>query len=315
MCEGKVKISIIVPVYNVEKYLSKCIDSLIQQTFKSYEIILVNDGSQDNSGRICDKYRLLDSRITVIHKENGGLSSARNAGLGVAKGEYIAFVDSDDWVNSDMYEVLYNYGKEYNADIVQCGYKIVFNENEVNNNIIKDEVEFYNNIEAIQKIYSEDNVEFTVSWNKIYKSELFKEIRFPNGKIHEDEYTTYKLMFKCEKIVRVKGEYYYYRQVPESIMNSKYNKKRLDILDALEERSEYFKGIDRQLYLKTIDQYCYKIIQCYSLYKSNNDDNITLLAIKNRAKEFYYKEILRKKVSKKSKVRMILFIFFGINKV
>lgn len=200
-------ISVIVPIYNVEKYLNKCIESIINQSYSNLEIILVDDGSKDSSGIMCDSYILKDKRIKVIHKENGGLSDARNVGLDKAKGEYIVFIDSDDWIDEKMIEILYNIIKKNNSDISICDYFLAYNE-EIQTQ--KEDIEIINlsNIEALKTIYDKDlGVCMIVAWNKLYKRNLFKDdIRYPYGKIHEDEFTTYKLLYKAKKNIIYKSK-------------------------------------------------------------------------------------------------------------
>ena len=175
-------ISVIVPVYNVEKYLEKCIDSILSQTFKNFEIILVDDGSTDSCGIICDEYERLDNRVKVIHKINGGLSSARNSGLEIASGEYVAFVDSDDWIDKNMYQELYNEAKKNNADIVQCKFIKAKDENVSIYNNEFNEVEVIGNLDALCNLYNERCIETVVTWNKLYKRYLFNDIVFPQWK-------------------------------------------------------------------------------------------------------------------------------------
>lgn len=177
----KPKISIIVPVYNVEKYLERCLDSILSQSFNAFELILVNDGSTDNSYKICEKYSYNDKRIKLINKENGGLSSARNAGIEASQGEYIGFIDSDDYIDKFMYEILYNYAEKNKSDIVICKYKKVdanFGMNE-NLNYNVEEIN-YSNFQALNQLYEENNIEFVVMWNKLYKRSLFDNIKFPD---------------------------------------------------------------------------------------------------------------------------------------
>ncbi|MGJ0706244.1 glycosyltransferase family 2 protein, partial [Enterococcus avium] len=181
MCE----ISIIVPVYDVEKYLKKCVDSILNQTFKDFELILVDDGSPDNSGAICDQYAEKDSRVRVIHKENGGLSDARNAGIEVARGKYLGFVDSDDFVNEDMYKQLYTSIIENNADLSICG---IFDLYEGKTPIKKTEKKLLlNRNEAMIMIFHGNEISVH-AYNKLYKKEIFESLRYPVGKYHEDSY-------------------------------------------------------------------------------------------------------------------------------
>ena len=177
------KISVIVPVYNVEKFIKRCLDSIINQTTKDLEIILVNDGSTDNSGKICDEYAKLDNRITVIHKENGGISSARNIGLDVATGEWIAFVDSDDYIEKDMYEVLYKTAIEKNVDICACFFKYLTVDNKILFNLTQEQLDMngkYNSKEFLELIYKDEymNGICVATWNKIYKKNIFTRYRY-----------------------------------------------------------------------------------------------------------------------------------------
>ena len=213
------KISIIVPVYNVEKYLKECIESILSQTYKNIEIILIDDGSTDNSGKICDEYLKKDSRVKVIHKENGGLSDARNTGIEIASGKYIGFVDSDDYIAKDMYDFLYQNIKRENAEISGCNRFLVY----------ENKIEIYGKKECYEVMDSQRAIEMLCTigyigvsaYTKLYEAKLFKDIRYPKGKINEDMYTTYKLFDKANRIVYDATPKYYYRQRSGSITNSK----------------------------------------------------------------------------------------------
>ena len=175
-----IDISIIVPVYKVEKQLEICIKSILSQTFSNFELILVDDGSPDNCGNICDEYQKKDNRIKVIHKENGGLSDARNVGLDIASGKYIAFVDSDDIIHPRMYEILFECINKSNSDIVQCKFKKFKSLDEVKDDLddYNGSFEKYDNKTAIMDMIDNNNINVN-SWNKLYKSELFETLRFP----------------------------------------------------------------------------------------------------------------------------------------
>ena len=267
------KISVIIPIYNSEYYLKKCIESVINQTYKNLEIILVNDGSTDKSSYICNEYMMKDDRIKVINKENSGVSDSRNHGISASTGEYIAFLDSDDWIDSNLYNVLYNLIIKNNSDISVCNFKRVNNEEEKlkfsSNEFI------YNNIEAIEEIYGERYIQFIgVVWNKLYKRELFSELRFPKGRIHEDEYISPLLMFKAKKIVYTDRELIYYRKTLNSIMNTKFNVKRLDYLYVLRERNKFFKENNlSELYQKGIQTEIQKNIEYYYNVNESIIDN------------------------------------------
>lgn len=237
----KPKISIIVPIYNVEKYLNRCIKSILNQEFKDFELILVDDGSQDNCSKICDEYSLIDNRVKVIHKTNGGLSSARNAGLEIAKGYYIGFVDSDDWISKDMYKVLYELCVKYDCDIAECCYKKVYDEGNIKEIKSGYDIKMLSNLEVLEEMYKDSFAGSTVSWNKLYKNELFKNIKFPEGKLNEDQFTTYKLYYKSKNIVAINRCMYYYYQSNESITRSKFSIKRLDAIEALQDTRNFYK--------------------------------------------------------------------------
>ena len=235
------EISIIVPVYDVEKYLENCIESILNQTFKDFELILVDDGSTDNSGKICDIYEKKDSRIKVIHKNNGGLSSARNAGLDIACGKYVGFIDSDDSIHPRMYEILYDLIKKYESDISCCNYKKIYD-------IFKDEYENVNsleviemsNIEAIKNLYDKEiGVKLVIACNKLYRKNLFDNIRYKVGRVHEDEFMAHRILYNCKKITYVDNELYYYLQREGSIMSQISYKRKVDTLLSKSDRMRF----------------------------------------------------------------------------
>ena len=191
-------ISIIIPVYNVEKYLERCVKSVINQTYKNLEIILVDDGAKDNSGKMCDELSKLDSRIKVIHKENGGLSDARNFGLKIATGDYIGFVDSDDYIADDMYETLYYTIKNNNADISIVSFYEMYKEKVIG---VRDSgnLEILSKQEAMKELLIDTKIQ-SYAWNKLFKKELFNDLKFPTGKNFEDIATTLLLFEKCDKV-------------------------------------------------------------------------------------------------------------------
>lgn len=232
-------ITVIVPVYKVEAYIHRCINSLLKQTYKNLEIILVDDGSPDKCAEICDEYALIEDRIKVIHKKNGGLSDARNKGIDAAKGNLITFIDSDDWVHEEYIERLYHLLKDTNSDITVCDFIRTSSENFEVNSFIKN-IEF-TNIEALAQLTSVFYLQMVVAWGKLYKRELFEEIRFPEGKIHEDEFTTYRLLFKARKITLTTAQLLYYWQREDSIMGSAFNmKSKIHLIEAYEERSHFY---------------------------------------------------------------------------
>lgn len=224
-------VSIIVPVYKVEEYLNQCIDSIVNQTYKNLEIILVDDGSPDRCPQICDEWREKDSRIKVIHKENGGLSDARNAGLKIAKGDYIGFVDSDDQISLQMYGRLMQAMEETGAGIVECNY-LKF-EKQIPQMVYEKSknVQCYSTESALEQLIIE-RVFHHESWNKLYRKYIFETLCFEKGKLHEDVYLTYQAFGMCEKIAKIDEVLYYYRQRCESIMGTSFSLKNLDSVEA-----------------------------------------------------------------------------------
>lgn len=235
-------ISIVVPIYKVEKYLEKCIDSIINQDYKNLEIILVDDGSPDRCPQTCDEYANKDERIKVIHKENGGLSDARNAGIKVATGKYIAFIDSDDYVTENYISTLLYTIKKYDADISACNYIKLYEDSGIEKVKPKTNEDLVmTNIEAMKDLFTLPNNSDVVAWNKLYKTSLFTQnnIEFPKGKLHEDNFTTYKLYYYSNKVVFTNVPCYYYLQRKDSIMGKKFNIKRLDILLACYQQIDF----------------------------------------------------------------------------
>ena len=287
-------ISIIVPIYKVEKQLDRCIKSILNQTFINFELILVDDGSPDNCGKICDEYKRKDKRVKVIHKENGGLSDARNTGLNIATGKYIGFVDSDDIIHPEMYERMYNCINKYNADIVQCKFKKFKSIEDINklSNINNANIEYYTSKEAIIDMIDNNKINVN-TWNKLYKRELFENERFPKGKIHEDEFLTYKLIYKSNKVAYINEELYYYYQNDNGIMNGSNLLKRLDRIEALEERSNFFlKYGDKDLYDKSNTALFFALNKLYFIFKRN----------KQLKKEITYINLLKDKIIKTASI-------------
>jgi glycosyltransferase involved in cell wall biosynthesis len=228
-------ISVIVPVYKVEQYLRTCIDSVINQTYSNWELILVDDGSPDNSPRICDEYAAKDKRIKVFHKANGGVSSARNMALNNSKGEYITFLDGDDFLHAEYLAVLHNLSIKYEADITQCsflrGTETVFPD------IYKRiKVWTFDNHTIFLKGYSK-----IIVWGKLYKRKLLEGIRMPEGKPFEDDFTTWKWYYNANKIVVTDITLYYYTDNDLSTMSAHAKRPNLDFIEAYEERIDFFK--------------------------------------------------------------------------
>ena len=234
-------ISVIVPVYNVEKYLCKCIDSILAQSYTNLEIILVDDGSPDNSPAICDEYANKDSRIKVIHLENGGLSAARNAGLDIASGDFIGFIDSDDYISPEMYKKLYEAMKAADADISICNFQKV---DEAGKNIKTEETiesGTLSSLQALTGLQGKNGVCFVYSWNKLFNRQIFDELRFPIGRYCEDNYIAHILLNRARAIVCLNECMYFYTQRKGSIMNNTTSLKlAIDEIDGFIERYNYF---------------------------------------------------------------------------
>ena len=231
------KISVIIPIYNVEKYLKRCIESIIKQTYSNLEIILVDDGSPDGCAKICDEYKNKDERIVVIHKKNGGLSDARNAGLKVATGEIISYIDSDDYVDLDMYEKMTKAMEEKNADIVVCGTNIDYEDGHTKVKCEKEEKSF-NREEALIELNSFKSFDMAV-WNKLYKREVVDKIEFPVGKKSEDYFVMYQYFARAKKVVIINQAKYHYFQRSNSISRGK--NVTHDYIEGSKSQKEFFK--------------------------------------------------------------------------
>lgn len=300
------KISIIVPIYNVEKFLEKSVGSILKQTYKNLEIILVDDGSKDSSGKIADELGNQDSRIKVVHKENGGLSSARNEGMKYVTGEYIAFLDSDDCIIPDFYEYLYNMIQEHNADIAQGLFLRIPDEQidrvnsiieEANSKIdIKETVLTKKDaLETLYGIKEGPYIQEVVVWNKLYKKHVLENIVFPVGKLHEDEFTTHKILFNCEKIAVSNRIIHGYMQTKNSIMRKEIGLNRVkDCLGASLNAIEFFEE-------KNLPELKYKISMRYlencielsgKIIKEESETKLEKLDfLKNAFEEFYNENI------------------------
>ncbi len=235
-------ISVVIPVYNVEKFLDRCIKSILDQTYSNLEIILVDDGSTDHSGEICDKYQIADNRVRVIHKKNGGLSDARNVGIDIASGEYIAFVDGDDFVHPEMYDILLSNLIRTNSDLACCE---MYNYEETQENLnrdIENKCTVVVGQQIVQQLERLDVV--TVSaCNKLYKRELFDNCRYPIGRLHEDQWVIHRILFQTRRMVKTEAKLYYYVVRNNSITKTKITEKRIfDLLEALEEQYIFFKS-------------------------------------------------------------------------
>ena len=272
-------ISIIIPVYNVEAHLPRCLDSILRQCYTDFEVILINDGSPDGSGDICENYAAQDPRIHVIHQPNSGPSVARNTGIdwvfSHSDSQWLAFIDSDDWVHPSYLSTLYQTAMDTHMPITSCSF--VRTEGEEPD--IPPEP-YPTSLIAPEDFYMERNVNSIVIWGKLYRKEIFRRVRYPAGKIHEDEITTFKVIFSQKQIAFVDVPLYYYYQNPTGIMGSPWSPKRLDSLPALYSHLVFFR---RNGYHKT---YNYRIRFFFSCA------NWSL----NRVKEHCHPDIRKKHV-------------------
>lgn len=255
-------ISVVIPVYNVEKYIRESLDSIINQTYKNLQIILIDDGSTDSSGSICDEYAASDDRITVIHQKNAGAGAAKNTGLDLIQGEYFSIIDSDDYIELNMYEKMVCYMENYRVDVVQCLFRNVFvNRKVYRNYIVKSKPIRKVSRNKFLKEYLYD-WKYAIFWNKLFKTSLLKNIRFPIGRKIDDEFFTYKLICNSEHIVNTQDVFYNYRMRQSSVMNENADKRLiLDRIDCFVERYEYvserFPELEVLYYQKLADALIY----------------------------------------------------------
>lgn len=267
---GKDLISVIVPVYNVKPYLSRCIESITNQKYRNLEIFLIDDGSTDGSGELCDKFALSDSRIKVVHQENKGQSVARNVGVELSKGKYIAFVDADDVISENYMEVLYENLIKYNADVSVCRFvrfekeaKILSHTENIPKIIKKEEVY------ALLSGIGGDSTPFVVAWGKLIRKKIACKLSFLEGKWHEDEFYTNHLFEESECVVETPAELYFYRQRPDSIVGkqNQHDIRHIDIVEAFEKRVKICRKVcNKNLYQQVVASYRWLIIKYYFLF-------------------------------------------------
>lgn len=288
------KLSVIVPIYNNEKYLKRCIDSIINQTYPCLEIILVNDGSTDDSLEICKEYAKKDKRIKVIDKENGGVSSARNAGLIHTTGSYVTFVDSDDFIDDRMYETKIKILKNDHADVIESGYRR-FNDEGFHEEVhFTEEIIFNGLTNTISAVKQENN--FCVVWNKIYKTSLFQNIYFPNFGLGEDYYVNVKIASRIKKKITITPVFYNYYANEEGLVSASFSKKWFD---DIESAISVYQFLERQPNLQNVLPYSAldiveKTIKQYvSLYKFHIEDEYLreYLHLLNQTFSQYYGKI------------------------
>ncbi len=299
-------ISVIVPIYKVEKYLCKCVDSLINQTYKNLEIILVDDGSPDNCPQICDDYSKKDGRIKVIHKKNGGLSDARNAGVKIATGEYVSFIDSDDWVETQMLEKMFTRINKDKSDVVSSGVKWVKEDGSLINDVTVDEDGILDKVTGMKELLKDGLLKQHV-WNKLYKASLIKNMPFEKDKCHEDVFWSYQIFGIAEKTSIMKESFYNYVQREGSIMGENYSPKRLDALDAMKQRCDYMKEKFPDLYNLALYTYIGSCMYHIQLALNAKVDKSVIEDVKSRV-SYHKNGNVFENLSGKQKLWMKMFV-------
>lgn len=299
------KISVIVPVYNVENYLDKCIESIVNQTYKNLQIILVDDGSTDTSPKKCDEWAKKDERIKIVHKKNGGLSSARNAGIDISQGEFLTFVDSDDWIENNFIEELHKAIVVNNADISICGFKkiedstckILYEESCCNKDIVIEN--------GLDLLFTQKNVTYVVAWNKMYRKGIFNKLRYKEGKLHEDEFIIYDVYNLAKNgVALVNKNLYNYLQRKNSIMGKTTNEKCFDIVEAFNFRLKQV-NVNSKYYCKAVQQYLNAYVLVYLRIKDNKQ-------LKKKCFEEYKREQKKFKGLKFDFIFKLKHFIFGI---
>lgn len=300
-------ISVVVPVYKVEKYLEKCVKSILKQTYTNLEIILVDDGSPDKCGQLCDELAKIDDRIKVFHKENGGLSDARNYGVERANGEYIGFVDSDDYIHENMYEELYKAIKRSGTSIAECGVTRVYK------NILRPHYEGEDYFlvldrEGYLKEYLENKRLYGSAWCKLIHKDLAKKIKFPVGKIYEDAFYTLELLKTVDKYTLISGNYYYYYIRENSITTRPFSSKDMDYIEIMDKIRDYtlsnFPIFKEQLLVRLSFAYISIFNQLLEVddYKRKSEYKI----LKDKLRDNYFKILVNKKAPRSLKAAILL---------
>lgn len=297
------EISVIVPVYKVEKYIKKCVDSILAQSFTDFELWLVDDGSPDNCGTICDEYAKIDERVKVIHKKNGGLSDARNAALDVMQGNYVFFVDSDDWISNDALESTYAALKKTGAKVATGNIVSVYEDGT--------ERELYSPTQE-EKILRGEEMLITLlrpnAFNRLYEAGLFRNLRYPVGRLYEDVFLYHRILEQIDSMVLTGKNSYYYLVRNGSIMNMDYNIKFTDIVDAVYDRAKWLDRIGQRRLADETRLFVYsQVAVAYAQLDKNNNEHIKRLSeIKILYDECYEKLKKSKQIGWKQKVRMFI---------
>ncbi len=302
------KVTVVLPIYNVEKYLDRCINSVINQTFKNLEIILVNDGSTDNCLKICEKYKNIDDRIIIINQRNKGLSAARNSGIIKATSKYICFIDSDDYIEKDMIEYLYNGMKRYNSQITCCGFTNIY-ENGIKEKITRPKKAIVYTKEEALDIHLISGYIDVVAWNKLYDIELFKNVKYPEGLLYEDMLTTYKLIYNSNKVVLLPESKYYYCKRSSSIGGADFSEKTLKLIEACDEVYNFITQNYKRCKNIKIAIIQWYIVVFNKMIISNYENNKILRKIKKYIINNFYYILISNKISLKRKFQIFLILF------
>ena len=301
------KISVVIPVYKVEDYLCRCVDSVCQQTYDNLEIWLVDDGSPDRCGAICDEYAFNDSRIQVIHKENGGLSDARNCALDQVTGDYICFVDSDDWIPQDSLETMFLALERNHADMAVGNITDVYDDGTMQKSYWP-----YTEETVLEGDQIYRSINKPCAPNRLYRACVFKEIRFPVGRLFEDVFTYHHVLEKVSRIVFTGKENYYYYIRKDSIMHTEYSARNMDIIDAIADRVDYLEKVGQHKYAMEAMMFIYsQLSAAYAFLDEKDLEGLRRREECTRIYRFYYPLLMKERnVSKKQKIRLFILRYF-----
>jgi len=303
-------ITVVIPIYNVEKYLEKCVYSILEQTYSKLEIILIDDGSPDKCGEICDNLKNKDTRIKVIHKENGGLSDSRNVGIENATGRYITFVDSDDYIDRNYIELLYTALTSNNADMSIASHRILYQKKIIDR---ATNMSFCGDAKLIlEKILYDDGVDIS-AWGKLYKIELFDKVKFPKGRLFEDSATTYKLVDLSNKIAVCSKSVYNYVIRSSSISHNKFSEKKLDLIISTKEMTDFIKNkypnLEKACNRRMMYAYLSTLTQSIKDENANKEIQKQLITYIKENKKDVLKD---KRIPKRDRIG-IYSVLFGLN--
>lgn len=303
------EVSIVIPIYNVEKYLARCIDSVISQTFRDYQIVLVDDGSSDDCPRICDEYRIKDNRIVVIHRRNGGLSAARNSGiewvLDNNPTKWITFLDSDDWIHPQYLELLLQAANNSGKSIVVSDFCIIDKYSNAYETLSPKYVT-YNTTD----FFVDNNIHPISACGRLFKTDDFSKIRFPEGRLHEDRFTTYKILFKYDYVVFVKHQLYFCFDNAESLTRTEWNPRRLDDIVAIEEQIRFFRKTHYQkVYKHLLRDYMGLLIYSLKRTKNNTSYKKYEFHLRNKLRKFRLCDAKKIQLNKKDKMELFKYSY------